>query len=226
MAMKSVVKVSAEAQAITILRDQIVTGAFVPGARLIETDLSAGLRIARATLRQALHHLAQEGLVVLIPYTGWMVIDMTSADAWELYTLRASLEALAAKLAASSLTELSGRTLQTAMKRLAKSSVSGSFSEAVEADFGLHETIVGLSGNKRLTEQYRIVGQQVRMFIAASDALLISGLTLVHQHQPLVDAILEADGAQAALLSEQHNISEGEKLVAHLKAREARRPAT
>ncbi len=219
--MKSVVKVSAEAQAIAIMREQIVSGALPPGSRLVEMDLSASLQVARATLRQALHHLAQEGLIVLIPYTGWMVVDLTAGDAWELYTLRAALETLAAKLTAAKMSDVGRKKLQMAMAKLAKEASAGSLPEAAEADFSLHETIVALAGHRRLVEQYRIVGQQVRMFIASSDALLVSGQALIEQHQPIVDALLAGDGPRAALLSEHHNITEGEKLVAHLKSREA-----
>jgi DNA-binding GntR family transcriptional regulator len=222
--MRSVVKVSAEAQAINILREQLLTGVLAPGSKLTEMELSSELEIARATVRQALHHLAQEGLIVLIPYTGWRVIDLTSVDAWELYTLRAAIESLAAKLTATNLSDLGRHKLQSIMAQLAKAAAFGSLPDAVDADFALHQAIVALSGHRRLVEQYRIVSQQVRMFIASSDALLISGEALVDQHQPIVDAILAGDRERAALLSEQHNTTEGEKLVAHLKMRESMRP--
>ncbi|MGD0188238.1 MAG: GntR family transcriptional regulator [Roseiarcus sp.] len=217
--MKSVVKSSAEAQAVAILRERLLQGDLAPGSRLTEMELSSRLRIARATVRQALHHLAQEGLILLIPYTGWMVADLTPVDAWELYTLRASLESLAAGLAAAKLSDVGREKLLGVMAQLARASASGSPPDAAEADFALHQAIVGLAGHRRLAEQYRVVSQQVRMFIASSDALLVSGRALVDQHQPIVDAILAGDGARAALLSERHNVTEGEKLVAHLKAR-------
>ena len=224
--MKAVVKLSAEAQAIAILREQIVSGGLPPGARIIEMDLSAELQIARATLRQALHHLAQEGLIVLIPYTGWMVVDLTAKDAWELYTLRAALESLAAQLATAKLDDVGRKKLTAAMARLAKTSTIGTLSDAAEADFALHETIVGLSGHRRLIEQYRIVSQQVRMFIASSDALMLTGKSLIEQHQPIVDAILAGEGKRAAGLSEDHTTSTGQELVAHLEAQEAAKKGT
>lgn len=221
--MKAVVKQSAESQAIEILREQLLTGTLEPGARLTEMDLSASLQIARATVRMALHHLAQEGLIVQIPYTGWTVIDLTSSDAWELYTLRAVLEALAARLAAERRTEMGRKKLGDAMKRLESACAADDFADAVDADFALHETIVDLSGHRRLGEQYRVVGQQVRMYIASSDALVSNVQAIVGQHQPIIDAILNGDANASMRLSEQHVISEGEKLVAHLKQREAER---
>lgn len=217
--MRAVAKKSAEAQATSILRDHLLNGGLPLGARLTEMELSARLRIARATVRLALHRLAQEGLVIQIPYTGWMVANMTSADAWELYTLRAPLEALAARLAASGASEIGRKKLQLAMMRLTQACASDSLPDAAKADFALHETIVEISGHRRLAEQYRIVGQQIRMFIVSSDALLASEQALADQHQPIVDAILAGNGDLAASLSERHNISEGQKLVAYLSSR-------
>ena len=69
-----VLKKSAEAQAIAILRAEILRGAIKPGARLTETKLAGKLGISRATLRTALHQLTVEGLVVQTPYTGFNLI--------------------------------------------------------------------------------------------------------------------------------------------------------
>lgn len=223
--MKSIVKRSAEAQAISILREHILHGTVAPGARLTEMELAGDLKVARATVRTALHHLAQEGIVVQTPYTGWAVADLSSVDAWELCTLRAALESLAARLAAQTSTELGQRRLATAMANLERASGTGALAAMAEADFALHQTIVAASGHRRLAEQYRIVEQQVRLYIASSDALVPSGEELVEQHRPLVAAILAGDADGAAELAETHNLSEGEKLVAHLRRREAARRA-
>jgi DNA-binding GntR family transcriptional regulator len=92
--LKPIRKRSAEAQATDALRDQILRGGARPGSRLTEIGLSQQLSLSRSTVRTALHQLANEGLVVQEPYTDWQVASLSGADAWELYTLRASLEAL------------------------------------------------------------------------------------------------------------------------------------
>jgi DNA-binding GntR family transcriptional regulator len=223
MNMQTVVKESAEVQAARILRQQIVRGHIAAGSRVTEQQLAADLEISRATVRAALHQLSQEGLIIQIPYTGWTVVNLTSRDAWELFTLRASLESLAASLAAVSTDAVKRDLVGVAMWNLAKACRGKDLSEAAEADFALHEAIVELSGHRRLTEQYRLVGQQVRMYIVSSDALIPDLQRLVVQHQPIVDAVLNQKPDDAARLAEAHNTSEGEILVAHLKALEVRR---
>ncbi|WP_108261565.1 GntR family transcriptional regulator [Mangrovicoccus ximenensis] len=103
MARKALPKIErkpVEQQALEALREAVVTGAIAPGERITEINLAAEMALSRATLRAALHQLAQEGLVTLVPYTGWRVLKLRPADVDELYTLRAALERLAAQLAA------------------------------------------------------------------------------------------------------------------------------
>ena len=97
-ALRPIRKKSAEVEAADALRNHVVGGSARPGERLTEARLSEALGLSRTTIRTALHQLANEGLVVQVPYTGWAVTSLSSADAWELYTLRGSLEALAARL--------------------------------------------------------------------------------------------------------------------------------
>jgi len=65
-----VVKMPAEAQATDTLRDSIVNGTIPAGARVTEIQIAQQLNLSRATIRTALHQLAKEGLLNLVPYTG------------------------------------------------------------------------------------------------------------------------------------------------------------
>jgi DNA-binding GntR family transcriptional regulator len=216
LSLDAVLKRSAEAQATEILRDQILRGAIGAGARLTEVKLAAQLDVSRATLRTALHQLTVEGLVVQTPYTGWSVLTLSAHDAWELYTLRASLEGLAARLAARSLDAAGRARLEDAFKRLSDASLRGALAKVTHADFALHKTIVELAGHRRLEQQYRFVEQQIRVSIASTNALLQDLSSIIDQHKPIVDAIFHGQEDEAARCSEQHNITEGERLHAHL----------
>lgn len=214
-------KRSAELQATELLRDSILSGAIALGSRLTEVYLAAQLNVSRATIRTALHQLSQEGLINQIPYTGWTVMSLSSKDAWELYTLRSSLEALAAQLAAENLNHESRKQLERSFGELVSACVRKDRKQIGEADFALHKVIVELAGHYRLAEQYRLVGQQIRLYIISSDDLVQDPNIIIAQHRPIVDAILARDAARAAELSVTHNFTEGEILVRHLRQRES-----
>ena len=218
--LQPVVKRRAESLAADALKAHVLSGAVVPGQRLTEAALAARLCVSRATVRTALHQLAQEGLVHQIPCTGWEVARFGVQDAWELYTLRSSLEALAARLAADRRRHEDESSIIAAMARLEQACRGSQRSAIADADFDLHRTIIRLAGHRRLLEQCRLIKQQNRLYGCSSDALLPDPIVLLAQHAPIADAIREGRGAQAAKLTERHYLEQGEKLVAYLQSKE------
>lgn len=207
-------------QAANSIRRRIVEGQMSPGSRLTETSLSTEYSLSRGTIRSALRQLVSEGLIVQVPYTGWEVAPLTAQDAWELYTLRSALEALAAGLAAEGITENGAEQLHKAMDGIRKACDGRDTVAAATADFNLHMTIIRLSRHARLEEQYNLISRQVHRYIVTSDALLPNQLTLVEQHEPMVDAIVAGDREKAETVARAHNESEGRALVEHLRTQE------
>lgn len=220
--LQPIVKRSAESLAAESLKAHLLSGALLPGQRLTEAALAARLSVSRATVRTALHQLTHEGLVRQIPYTGWEVAALTAQDAWELYTLRSSLEALAARLAAARCGHEAKAAISQALSRLERACRAADCSAIAVADFDLHKTVIELAQHRRLFEQYRLIEQQTRLYIHSSDALVSEPKEVLAQHVPIVEAILAGHAALAAKLSEQHNVGEGEKLVKYLKSAEIR----
>jgi DNA-binding GntR family transcriptional regulator len=202
------------------LRQAIVTGAVAPGARLTEVALAGRMNLSRGTIRAALHRLVTEGLVVQRPYAGWEVASLTSRDAWELYTLRGALEALAAKLAAENMDATKRRTLMEAFERLTAAASFNDPKAITDADLSLHKTIVSLSGHRRLADQYVLVERQVRMYIASTNARLPNRQQVVQEHEGLVLAVARGNGDDAERLAREHSVYAGNDLVAHLQRQE------
>ena len=81
--------------AVRRLRGEIVRGAFAPGERLVEEQLTRRFGISRAPLREALRLLGQQGLVEHLPRRGVRVVALSSRDIEELFSLRDVLERFA-----------------------------------------------------------------------------------------------------------------------------------
>jgi DNA-binding GntR family transcriptional regulator len=205
------------------LREAIVTGAIAPGVRLTEVALASRMALSRGTIRAALHRLVTEGLVVQRPYAGWEVSSLTARDAWELYTLRGALEALAARLAAKNMDATKRHTLLEAFERLKVAAGSDDPKAITDADLGVHKTIVSLSGHRRLAEQYALVEHQVRMYIASTNARLPRRDLVVQEHEGFVQAVARGDADEAERLACEHSEFAGNDLVAHLERQERSR---
>jgi DNA-binding GntR family transcriptional regulator len=212
-----VTRMPLQAQAVNILREAIVSGAIRPGSRITEAQVASKVDLSRATVRTALQQLAKEGLLTLVPYTGWAVVSLSTGDVWELYTLRSAVERLAAQLVADSMDHQKAKALGEAFDKLTQACRKGTPAKIADADFGLHKTIIELARHGRLRVQYGFLEQQIRMCISSSDALISDPAVIMKQHRPIVDAIRSGKIALAGDLSEQHNLVEGEKLAAHLK---------
>jgi len=210
-------KVPAELQAVENLRRYILAGGAKPGARLTEAALAEQLGVSRATVRTGMHRLAAEGILVQVPYTGWQVASISSSDAWELWTLRGSLEGLAARLVAQRLDDADRRSIKRAIAALEAAAATRDHDAVDERDFEFHRTLVERARHGRLLNQYIQVENQVRLYIAISNELLGDDHdAIVDQHRRLAAALLSGDPQRAQAAAWDHNEEEGRKLVAHL----------
>ncbi|OMH38810.1 GntR family transcriptional regulator [Motiliproteus sp. MSK22-1] len=189
-------KRSLEDQAADLLRQDITNGDLTPGTRLIETALAKEYGLSRGTIRIALHQLGSEGLVTQVPYAGWSVSSLDDQDIWELYTLRATLEGMAARLAAGKICDQGISRLQLSFQRLLALCQGDDLQAITRADLDLHRTIIDLSGHKRLAQQYRLVENQFLAYIAAANRTFDPHL-VGKSHQALVTAICNGDGELA-----------------------------
>ncbi len=215
----AVIPRSLDVQAADVIREQILNGVLAPGTRLLEIELSERFNLSRGTIRSALQQLTYEGLVVQFPYRGCAVSGLSAQDAWELYTLRSALESLAARLVAEAITQTQAEQLTAALQQLIEAAERGSWGEVANADFLLHQAIIQFSGHRRLQEQYKIVEQQIRLYIISCNALHPNLDGIVEEHQRLIAAICSGDAATAEQIAKEHNI-DGKALVEHLQTLE------
>jgi DNA-binding GntR family transcriptional regulator len=211
-----------ERQAADVLRDRILSGDFPPGYRLVETQLAEQIGLSRGTIRGALSELVHEGLVEQVAYTRWEVPGLSNDDAWELYTLRSALEGLGARLAAERIDSGSAERVRRAFTTLAAAAAKNDRGRVTEEDFALHKLIIELSGHRRLHRQYTVIEQQIRRYIACSNALTPDPKSIVQQHEPLVSAILTGRASAAEREAREHNVLEGKLLVDELREKDAK----
>ncbi|WP_167055408.1 GntR family transcriptional regulator [Pantoea sp. Ap-967] len=211
---RTVEKRSAEEQVVEILREYILSGTLKAGARITETPLAERLGVARGTLRTGLHKLATEGLVIQTPYIGWQIANLTNDDLWEIWTLRGSLESLAARIVAEQKDPAVFSEIKRVFDAIVQACDAGDAVLATKLDFELHRTIVIGAGHQRLVQQYLLNEQQIRLYIATANERVHSNLSeLIEEHSTLVDAILSgnAETAAQAAWSQNENLSKEAK---------------
>jgi DNA-binding GntR family transcriptional regulator len=215
---------SLEQQAVDVIRSGILSGRY-PGGRLTETRLADDLGLSRGTIRGALQELTHEGLVALSPYRGWSVVSLSSKDAWEIYTLRNTLEGLATKIVAENITSDVATQIRQSLEALRLAVRSGRRERIIRSDFELHRTIIEMSRHSRLLNQYKIIETQTLMFVAMAGAFH-DVANYIALHEELVQAIVRGDADLAQKLAANHNTVDGRELVKRLTALETEAQAS
>lgn len=133
------------------IRSAIIAGKFAPGARLKEQELMAWTGVSRTAVREALRQLEAEGVVGNIPNKGPVVAQVTPEEARCHYEVRAALESLVARTAASRVTEGDIEKLRALELALRSSYENGSVEEMLVVKNQLDKQLLGICANDLLT---------------------------------------------------------------------------
>ncbi len=129
----------------------IRTGMFVPGQHLLEPDLTHRLGISRGSLREALKHLAGDGIVTLNRFRGAYISTLNRKAVLDLLDVLEPLARLAARLAAENCDsdEYKVRMLASAaaIDAAGKNRDRGRY---LECRRHFYDTMISISGNAEL----------------------------------------------------------------------------
>jgi DNA-binding GntR family transcriptional regulator len=138
-------------QVLDELRQSIIAGRLAPGSRLIERELIAMMGVSRTVIREALRQMESEGLVANIPNKGPVVRELTLAEAKDLYSIRAVLEGLAARLFTENASAAQKKLLEQALKATAQSYENGDPTTILEAKNRFYDVLFQGAGSETLS---------------------------------------------------------------------------
>jgi DNA-binding GntR family transcriptional regulator len=205
------------------IRDAILGGHFPPGSALREVELAADLGVSRGSVREGLFLLEREGIVRSAWHRGTTVIEMTSADIEEVYSVRAALDRLAATTAQARLTVAASSAemadLHALVDQMATSITAGATGPALLAlDLSFHDAIYAAAGNRRLTEAWQAIRSQTHFF-----QLHRVRLGFVHyrdrvvaEHREIAELLHHGTPAELAGVAEAHVHTARQELLTDL----------
>ena len=183
------------------LRSAILSGRYRPGDHLGEVELAGSLGVSRGTVREALRHLQQEGLVTAGNRGMLRVNSLSSAEVHELFRVRAALEGLAVReVIASPRREAAAEALRAAVERLSDEDEPAA---RMEADLAFHLLLCQLSGNSMLVEAWQRLEGRMRVAIL-NGAAWQAPMMARDRHVPIVEAIERGDVEAAVRVVDEH----------------------
>ncbi len=187
------------------LREDIVEGKILAGAKLSETELSTKYAVSRAIIREAINRLESSHLVERKANVGARVVSLTKEGLVELYQVRESLEGMAARLAAKNMTDDEVQDLNKLLSSHFDEVKDGQSYYQEEGDVDFHYRIVlGSKNNHLIAMLMNGIYHLVRMYRVQLGMAGPRVTTAFDEHRHIVQAISNRDEELAEMLMRRH----------------------
>ena len=197
------------------LRGCVADGTLRAGTHLGEVELSESLGVSRATLREALRQLQQEGILVQDQRGRVFVRRVTPPEIRDIFEVRTGLEQLAVR-------RLCTRPDRTAVVAALRDKLDrlrhqhAELAEDIESDLAFHETMCRLAGNETLSRAWSDMSGLIRITMISAGPGPARTNMAFDRHRPIVDLIEAGDAEEARRFLDQHMTTAIEQLVQHL----------
>jgi DNA-binding GntR family transcriptional regulator len=183
----------------------------------MEVKLAEKMGVSRTPVREAIRKLELEGLVDMIPRKGAHVADLSVKDIVDVLEVRASLDGLAALLAAERITDEEINELRHVNSQfvsfLQKENLQGSIKKDVE----FHEIIYRSSRNEKLIQIVSNLREQVQRFRVIYLKDYVNPKELEKEHKDICDAIFSRNGELSRKAAQSHIKSQQESIISAVR---------
>jgi len=186
------------------LRQAILRGELKPGERLMEIQLANKLGVSRTPVREALHKLEQEGLVLTMPRKGAEVADISEKSLHDVLEVRRALEALAIQLACDKMSVDQIQELSDAAQAFRDTLDSGDITRIAEADVAFHDVIHLATGNQRLIQLLNNLREQMYRFRVEHLKKESYYPQLLKEHREMIGYIKARNKDEATKIATEH----------------------
>ena len=184
-----------------LILEAIDVGIYKPGSRLVESELAERFGVSRTPIREALQRLETQSLLTR-DGRSLIVASLDHNQMAELYVVRTELEGLAARLAAQHASVEEVNVLQQ-MVDADRMRVSNAAALA-RSNKRFHKQLHLASHNRFLVQQLDLVYRSMALLATTSLAVEGRGPVALDEHQAIVTAISDRDGALAYEAVKQH----------------------
>lgn len=196
---------------VSALREAILDGVLTPNTRLREEELATTLSVSRTPVREALRRLAAERLVSLSTNAGAIVTPLTIADILEVYTVRETLEGLAARLAAKKMTDDARAQLEMVHSRMARAVEHRALADLPRLNLTFHQIIRQAAYNQYVDHFLTDVEHAIRRFGRSTYEVPGRAEETIQEHQRILAALeahapLEAEQAAVAHMARARQV--------------------
>lgn len=187
--------------AYSLVLEAIDEGVYLPGNRLVESELADRFGVSRTPIREALQRLETQS--VLVRDGRSMVVSSLNHDQLgELYVVRGELEGLAARLAAQHASTEETRVLRNMVEQ--DFELLGDAQKLSRANRRFHKQLHLASHNRYLIQQLEAVHRTMALMATTTFAISGRDAVALEEHRAIVDAIEARDGEGSCAALKTH----------------------
>lgn len=191
-------------QAYHTLRRDILTCRLMPGSLVTESELMERYQLGKSTCRLALARLSHDFLVESRPRKGYRIAPVTLQDVEEIFTLRAQLEPLAARLATGKVDIALLRQLEADCRVELTAPLSTRIDVFMNANKRFHLAIVEATGNSHLIRTLSGLMDEMARLVALGFNVQRTKPEIKHDHNAMIDAFIEGDAKRVEFIARRH----------------------
>lgn len=186
--------------------EQILSMKYKPGDKIIEARIAEEIGASRTPVREALHRLADDGIVKVYPNRMTEVAKWEDETIHQIGLLRIHLDLLAVKLAVHySSNEDFDQMFEHSKLCLAAANVND-FSRRIREDCAFHCDLSRISKNEQLYEFSRNIYLKIEFLQSWRSTYLEAPEVQHRQHTEIYNALLDRNAQLAADLILKHHV--------------------
>lgn len=193
------------------LRHAILHGQFELGERLREARLAEMFNVSRNPIREALRVLEVEGLVEIVPRKGARIPLLSSDEIAEIIEVRAELEGMSARLAATRCTDEARTSLQRLLEEGNRAERENDIELLQEMNDRFHDRLAEVGKNRFLAEFMRSLRERTLWLFKLSGQARI--IETWREHAAILQAVMSADPQLSSALAMRHVKEVGKTLT-------------
>lgn len=185
------------------LSDALMEGRLKAGTKLAEHRLASALGVSRERIRKALHRLAADRRIDIIPNKGARVPSPTVEEISAVYEAHRTLEAGVLLQLGRSLTPEIVETLENHLKKEREAARRGDRASSIRLSGQFHILLVDALGNEELSRFIRDLLSRSSIMVSLYEhaAQSVCG---VDEHGAIVAALKNGDAMASIALSQEH----------------------
>lgn len=189
------------------VRDDILNDVYTLGDKLVESKLADELGVSRTPVREALKQLELDGLVESIPNRGVIVKGLSDQDIYDIYSVRISIESIAAELAVERMTPEDLKELTDIYDLMEFFTMKNDSAKIFELNTQFHEKIYACTKSRYLEhilKDFQIFIKSTRLESLKTKGRLEIALA---EHKGILEAFKNHDKEAAKKAISKHIVS-------------------